>query len=179
MKKDNYYPSGIYMIRNMNNGRVYIGSSENIEKRWKQHQYQLKNNRHQNKNMQKDYNNGDYFIYGLIKDTFPDRRQLLLEENLMINRFIDNNIELYNAAFSWSHGYYLEGTLKDAIINAYCKEHFGKTYNELYLFGSPAKISMYYEIVNDPEHEAEIKKKYEDLMGYYNKFWHQVIRKAI
>lgn len=34
--------SGIYKIVNINNEKVYIGSSKDIEKRFKEHIYQLK-----------------------------------------------------------------------------------------------------------------------------------------
>ena len=37
---------GIYTIKNIINGKFYLGSSKNIEKRWNRHLYELRNNRH-------------------------------------------------------------------------------------------------------------------------------------
>lgn len=47
---------GIYKIININNKKVYIGSSNNIENRWKQHLYELKNNCHHSVKLQNSYN---------------------------------------------------------------------------------------------------------------------------
>ena len=33
---------GIYKITNIKNGKIYVGSSKDIEKRWKEHLYKLK-----------------------------------------------------------------------------------------------------------------------------------------
>ena len=47
-------PSGIYKITNLNNGKVYIGQSQNIYFRRKQHFTALRTRRHENTQMQKD-----------------------------------------------------------------------------------------------------------------------------
>jgi group I intron endonuclease len=44
--------SGIYQIRNIVNGKLYIGSTQNIETRWRQHQRALKVEKHCNKYLQ-------------------------------------------------------------------------------------------------------------------------------
>jgi len=43
---------GIYAIRNVANGKIYIGSSVDIARRWKEHRYALKNNNHDNDYLQ-------------------------------------------------------------------------------------------------------------------------------
>lgn len=48
-------PSGIYKITNLKNGKVYIGQSENIFMRRKQHFGALRKGSHTNKQMQEDY----------------------------------------------------------------------------------------------------------------------------
>lgn len=48
-------PSGIYKITNLKNGKVYIGQSENIFIRRKQHFSALDYGHHDNKQMQSDY----------------------------------------------------------------------------------------------------------------------------
>ena len=47
-------PSGIYKITNNKNGKVYIGQSQNIYARKKQHFVALRNGNHENKGMQAD-----------------------------------------------------------------------------------------------------------------------------
>ncbi len=47
---------GIYKITNTNNGKVYIGQTNNIEVRKDQHFSALLKGKHENKYMQKDYN---------------------------------------------------------------------------------------------------------------------------
>ena len=37
---------GIYKITNKNNGKVYIGESLNIERRWEEHKKELSNNQY-------------------------------------------------------------------------------------------------------------------------------------
>lgn len=59
-KKDRnkYKPkfSGVYGIRNIKNGKIYIGQSYNIHKRWCEHKYDLNNNIHHNKKLQNAWN---------------------------------------------------------------------------------------------------------------------------
>lgn len=46
---------GVYKIENINNGRVYIGSSKDIEKRWQEHLDALAAGTHHSYKLQKDY----------------------------------------------------------------------------------------------------------------------------
>ena len=48
-------PSGIYKITNNKNGKVYIGQSQNIYARKKQHFVALQNGNHENKGMQAEW----------------------------------------------------------------------------------------------------------------------------
>lgn len=48
--------TGIYMIKNMINGKFYIGSSVNTNKRLTGHRYELSKNQHSNKLLQRSYN---------------------------------------------------------------------------------------------------------------------------
>ena len=43
---------GIYAIRNTQNGKMYIGESIDIEKRWKNHQEDLDNGNHHSYKLQ-------------------------------------------------------------------------------------------------------------------------------
>lgn len=48
--------SGIYQIRNLNNGRVYVGSAKLFSGRCHQHLYSLRRGTHHNKYLQHDFN---------------------------------------------------------------------------------------------------------------------------
>lgn len=47
--------SGVYQIRNTENGMVYTGESDNIYRRWRQHRYRLRQGNHDTPLLQKDW----------------------------------------------------------------------------------------------------------------------------
>ena len=47
---------GIYCIKNTLNGKIYVGQSKRIEKRWVFHKWQLNKGIHPSKELQKDWN---------------------------------------------------------------------------------------------------------------------------
>lgn len=66
--------SGIYLIRNLLDGKVYIGSSVNIRKRWQSHHQLLCKNKHHSSHLQRAWNRdgSDYFIFQVIELCSPD-----------------------------------------------------------------------------------------------------------
>lgn len=68
--------SGVYIIVNMDNQKVYIGSTRNIHKRLKEHLYNLKKGKHSSSTFQKDFDDGDSFI------AYPLTRVELLPKHL-------------------------------------------------------------------------------------------------
>lgn len=66
---------GIYSITNTTNGRVYIGSSEDIEERWRYHRADLVRGSHDNMDIQADYNvNGlSVFVFSVVEECTMDR----------------------------------------------------------------------------------------------------------
>jgi group I intron endonuclease len=62
--------SGIYKIVNIKNGKMYIGSSKNIKRRWSVHKSALKNNRHHSTYLQRAWNKygKENFVYEVIKE---------------------------------------------------------------------------------------------------------------
>lgn len=48
--------SGIYAIIHRESGRWYVGQSQNLDKRWSDHVWRLKNNRHGNPLLQRAWN---------------------------------------------------------------------------------------------------------------------------
>lgn len=85
--------SGIYCIENIIDGKKYIGSSINLDKRRRCHFSNLKNNIHKNSKLQRSYNkNGlDSFIFYILE--IVDIRENLIEKEQF---YIDNLKPEYN-----------------------------------------------------------------------------------
>lgn len=58
----------VYAIQHSETGKIYVGCTNDVERRVREHLSQLENNKHPNKRMQNDYNKygGDYFYYVLF-----------------------------------------------------------------------------------------------------------------
>jgi group I intron endonuclease len=68
--------SGIYGISCKIDGKIYIGQSNNIKKRWSDHQSKLRHNKHGNKNLQEAFNTyGEYNI-----DNEENFKYIIIEE---------------------------------------------------------------------------------------------------
>lgn len=82
--------SGIYTITNSFDNKIYVGSSENIYLRLKQHKNKLISNKHSNKHLQYAYNKykGDFRFEVLI---LIDIKLLESEETYWINVLQSNN----------------------------------------------------------------------------------------
>ncbi|MGL5329774.1 MAG: GIY-YIG nuclease family protein, partial [Peptostreptococcaceae bacterium] len=79
--------SGIYQIRNIDNGKVYIGSSKDVDKRWKQHIYSLNNKSHHSIKLQRawDKYGQESFSFEIIEQC-EEGKLLYLEQY-----YIDTN----------------------------------------------------------------------------------------
>lgn len=73
---------GVYQIRNIINNQIYIGSSKNIQKRWKQHIKALCENKHDNIFLQNDWNNygEDCFEFTILEFCEEDKQYKLEQE---------------------------------------------------------------------------------------------------
>lgn len=74
MKK--YNQCGVYVIRNIENGKMYIGSTSNsFRKRWETHRKRLRENKHHSAHLQSSYNKygKDCFEFQIIEVTSPDK----------------------------------------------------------------------------------------------------------
>lgn len=93
--------SGIYFIKNKNNGKVYVGSSVDITKRWIDHKYKLKLGIHINKHLQASWkkHGAHNFLFIVEKDlTGQTEEQILAEEQTYIDRLWDGGRNCYNAS---------------------------------------------------------------------------------
>lgn len=79
--------SGIYIITNTTNDKIYIGSSVNMYSRWKRHIKDLNNNKHHSKYLQ-----NSWFKYGEENFTFEiieqcERSKLIEREQVWLDFF--------------------------------------------------------------------------------------------
>ena len=101
--------SGIYTITNRSNGKVYIGESLDIYRRWhEEHIPQLRNNCHYNKELQNDFNEygEDNFNFEILERYSEDnpittKARILILEGYYITQFKKSGVDLYNAEIHW------------------------------------------------------------------------------
>lgn len=91
---------GVYKISNIKDGRYYIGHSQNIEKRFKTHKYNLKRGKHINMFLQNSYNK-----YGLDSFTFEiihkfDNVEKSKEKELEYLQNLEIRKELFNLNYN-------------------------------------------------------------------------------
>jgi group I intron endonuclease len=94
---------GIYKITNLKNGKLYIGESINIEKRWEKHFFDLIKKQHHNFRLQQEFN-----IYGINNfkpellfkipyTTYEDtKKRLIKHEQEQIEKELSLGNTLYN-----------------------------------------------------------------------------------
>jgi predicted GIY-YIG superfamily endonuclease len=72
--------TGIYRILNTKNSKSYIGSSVNIESRWKQHINSLKAGKHRNQYLQRSFNEHGIEIFSFSVVEITSKKELLERE---------------------------------------------------------------------------------------------------
>lgn len=90
--------SGVYVIKNLKNGDVYVGSSIDIYGRWRQHVWKLNNNKHHNKHLQNAWNvyGENNFDFIIVEKIVGDRDYIFEREQIWVNYYLYNNIRVYN-----------------------------------------------------------------------------------
>lgn len=101
-RKSIYNISGIYFIKNNQNGKIYVGSATNIRKRWKSHRNRLRRNTHDNYHLQNVYNKYgmEIFDWGLLekvenKELLFSREQFYIDDLKSYDRTVGYNINRY------------------------------------------------------------------------------------
>ncbi len=136
---------GLYKITNTVNGKYYIGSSKEIEKRWLCHKGKLNNNTHENVHLQASFNKHgvDAFVYEIVKELPEDttREALFAHEQELFDAVTDEewNTKMYNIrrvadckTGDPSIGHLVSAALKkkwlDPEFRAYMEQHKRKDY---------------------------------------------------
>jgi group I intron endonuclease len=111
--------SGIYKIINKLNGKYYVGSAVNIDRRWSRHLYSLKKGIHHNNHLQKAWNkytknNFDFVIVQKLPISIS-KKELFIEEQKWLDISFKEKEKTYNTSFlaaggglpgkeSWNYG---------------------------------------------------------------------------
>ena len=114
--------SGIYQIRNLVNGKIYIGSAVNLHVRWQKHSNCLRHNKHCNIKLQNAYNKygKDNIVFEVV-ELVPNKEQLLDREQYYIDTLNTVN-EGYNICpvagnqLGFKHSEYSKQKMRDAKV---------------------------------------------------------------
>lgn len=98
--------AGIYKIVNLENGRIYIGSTTVFRKRFKSHNHTLTSGKHTNKFLQNDFNKygTDNFLIEVLQHVvfsendclIEKKKKLLAVEQIYIDKYYDGQKNCYN-----------------------------------------------------------------------------------
>lgn len=74
--------AGIYQIKNLINGKIYIGGATNLASRWKVHKSLLNNGKHSNIHLQRAWNK-ENFVFSVLEECdkhfLTEREQFYLD----------------------------------------------------------------------------------------------------
>ena len=152
---------GIYKIVNKINGKVYVGSSVHIERRWRKHKSELNTNKHHSQKLQRSYNKYgiDNFVYEIVE---------LVEEGLLIEK----EQHWMDILDSYNNGYNSDPTADRSIISEETKMKISEN-NSRHWLGVPKtdeikkKISETKKGMTSPfkgkKHTDETKKKMSEV----------------
>lgn len=90
----------LYEIKNLSDGKIYVGITNNIARRWKEHRSELRANRHGNCHLQAAWNlYGESIFQFTVINEFNDLEELNKAEIEFINRYdLNNPSKGYNLA---------------------------------------------------------------------------------
>lgn len=94
---------GIYKIINTETGKFYIGSAQNIEKRWKRHINDLSKNKHHNIYLQRAWDKYGKSIFKLEIINTCYKKTLMKREQKLLDKLFDSEL-LYNISPTASGG---------------------------------------------------------------------------
>lgn len=132
--------SGVYKIINKVNNKYYIGSSNNIHKRWNEHKRTLNENKHHSQYLQRSWNKyGPESFDFLIIESNINEKDLLIKEQEYLNKV--NKIECFNSSYIAGKIEMNELTRKKISISNTGKKLSEETKQKLRLFNLGKKLS--------------------------------------
>ena len=93
--------SGVYIIINMEDGKVYIGSTNSFERRWDEHRKSLRQGSHSNPHLQSSWNkySENAFEFGVL-EYLKDLGELVQAEQFWMDIYREEGKELYNCGLA-------------------------------------------------------------------------------
>jgi len=90
----------IYRIKNLSTGKVYVGSTNDPEKRWPYHQYRLKKGNHHSILLQRAWNKygPDDFGFDVIESVVPYQKETVIERE----QFWMDALDCYNPKYGYN-----------------------------------------------------------------------------
>jgi group I intron endonuclease len=88
--------SGIYKIINKTNGKYYVGSSDNIKRRWYNHKNKLRKNKHYNYHLQQSWNKYGEPYFDFIFVEITDEENLVIMEQKYLDIVKNERDKCYN-----------------------------------------------------------------------------------
>ena len=122
---------GIYKLTNKRTGKVYVGQTNNLARREKEHMSDLASGTHHNQRMQQDYNRGDRFSFQVLEHIEGTRDDLNRRENFQIwkhNSFHNGYNQTRGGDYTQSGQKYLNQRKYSRQSNDYRRRYKGKQY---------------------------------------------------
>jgi len=87
---------GIYKITNKVNGKFYIGSSNNIKRRWRHHKSNLRSGTHANIHLQNSYDKHGESQFEFVILEEVSKSKLLIREQEYLDKAFGGHQDIYN-----------------------------------------------------------------------------------
>lgn len=158
--------SGIYKLVNANENKIYLGYSENLENAKNIIDSQLEKNVFHNIEVQEDYNKGNKFDFVIEKLVYPDHDLLHYERYLTFIKYENSGFYMYNNKIGLP-GIFKKRDFKDFALDIFCKERFGKSFDQLFSGKIDLEEHMLTCIIRaDKDEEKQIREYYEPIIRF-------------
>lgn len=144
----------IYAILNRDKMTVYVGQTQNVNKRALQHDEQMSNNRHFNQSIQNDVNRGenlDFIVLHRMPENTTEKELKLLEKLFMLE-FINSGFKLYNQTMNTR-----ENLMSNIIIDMMLEYRINEIITDTYIEKYNKHFCYDITVLNNKKHRWKIK----------------------